>query len=430
MSLSGMTFADRWVRLSHGDSSRASGTISATPTKEVVDNHRPSMSPPGKLAAFAVGVVFLVVVIGLLLGGFVLGVALGPRLDHTSAMLISVILALTPGAIVFAMPDRKSLSGALASLASLLAVMSMTFNIHAVVWVGPHLRPGSIERVLTVLSALIWPALATVTFAAAISRRTGERFGRMASLTGPLATIAINVAVVWLMIAWLAGTLPDWLIIVMVVSASLLLQFVLVPEVLLLMVRRGAAEIPPSARKAKADVEALTQTPVDGPVVVDRGNELSAEVRWRLFRRPVLILSSAMARLDATMLLAVIAHEYAHVSLNHLRTRLAVTIGSWLLAISFATWMQVFGLIHAPQPVATAVVLSAALIAQRFVLSAYVRKQEREADQFAASIAGADAVRAALRMTAVGPVIPSSFSIWMTHDTAEVRQRALHDPAP
>ena len=70
-------------------------------------------------------------------------------------------------------------------------------------------------------------------------------------------------------------------------------------------------------------------------------------------------------------------------------------------------------------------VMIVVLIGQRLLLDANVRRQEREADRFATSVAGADAMRAALSASSVGLVIPSGFSVWMTHDSLGERRRAL-----
>lgn len=385
----------------------------------------------GRVAAIGFVGGILVVTIGLLISGWFLGLGLSQRLDRTSATLINLVFALTPAAIVVAVGHLKTPVIPIATLAILLVVMLATANLHAAVWVGPQLRMGSAARLLTVLSALIWPALAVGALGAAISRRTGDRFAGTASLAGPIAVVAVQTSLAWFVIRLLAGMVPIWLIVLIIVSIGVLLQFVLESEVALLIVRRAAIAVPPTAAKVKSEVEALTQTAADGPVVVDRGEEMTAEIRWRLFGRPVLILSAAMARLDATALMAVIAHEYAHVSLGHLRMRLWLSVGSSLLLVAAITTLaQASGLGSAPQPVAMFLVVTVALIGQRLTLYAYIRRQERDADNFAVSVSGADAMRAALRVTSTGPVVPSGFSTWMTHDSLESRRRALEDRVP
>lgn len=386
------------------------------------------MSSHGRFTAIGVGVGFLVVLIGLLIGGWFLGLALVPHLDATSATLVNLTLALAPAAIVLAKGTRKSLLTALAAIAVLLVALITTTQIHAAVWVTAHLRPGSAERLLTVLSGLVWPILAIGALGAAVSRQTGERFGRTMGLVGTVALQAVHVSVVFALIQLLAGTLPTWLMVLTLVSIGVLLQFVLESEISLLAIRRSSIAVPPSAAKVKSAVETLTKTTVDGPVVVDRKEEMFAEIRGRLFRPPVLVLSAAMAQLDSAPLMAVVAHEFAHASLGHLRMRLWVSIGSLsVLALAVATFAQASGLSNARRPVTTLLVVIVALIGHRLLLHAYMRRQEREADKFATSVAGADAVRAALGITSVGPVIPENFSIWMTHDGLEARRRALED---
>jgi Zn-dependent protease with chaperone function len=384
-----------------------------------------------RLAAFGIGIGILVAAIGLLIGGWFLGLGLAPRLDRASATLVNLLFTLAPAAVLLAKGNRKSVVAALTGLALLLVVMIAMVHIHAGVWTGPHLRSGSGERLLAVLSALIWPVLAASAFAAVVSRQTGQRFGRTASLAGIVVLLAVNVSVVWLLFGLLAGRLPTWLMVLVIVSISVVLQFVIESEFGLLMAKRASIPAPLSVAKAKSEVETQTKISVDGPIVVDRGAETSAEVRARLFRPPVLILSAAIARLESAALTAVIAHEYAHVALGHLRMRLWLSIGSLsVFVLAMATLAQAAGLDDPRRPMARLVMVFAALSAHRFLLYIYFRRQEREADRFAASVAGADAMQAALRMTAVGPVIPSSFSMWMTHDGLEARRNALDERMP
>jgi Zn-dependent protease with chaperone function len=74
------------------------------------------------------------------------------------------------------------------------------------------------------------------------------------------------------------------------------------------------------------------------------------------------------------------------------------------------------------------VLMSVVIVGQQLVLNALIRRQEREADTFAASVAGADAMRAALRVTS-GPGLPAAFSMWTTHDSFETRQTAVEQRA-
>jgi Zn-dependent protease with chaperone function len=227
------------------------------------------------------------------------------------------------------------------------------------------------------------------------------------------------------MVGLLHGVVPAWLMIIVIVSVMLMLQAVIESELSLLMARRRAASVPSAVAKAKADVEAATGITVDGPIVVDRQDALSAQVTWRLFGRPVLVLSTAMARLDPAALTAVIAHEYAHVSMGHLSTRLWLSVVTSIVAVfAIAFLVPMVGLDDAPRPVAMFVFVSVVLVGQRLVLNALIRRQEREADTFAASVAGADAMRAALTATPRSG-LPPAFSMWTTHDSLETRQNTV-----
>ena len=380
-----------------------------------------------RVAAFAFGAAILVATIALLAGGWYLGLALAARVDRTAAMVINALLALTPAAIALAMRTPKTPIMPIVVVAILLVVAIATLNLHAAVWVGPHLPRGSTQRAFTALSALIWPALAIGALLAVVRRRTQKPLGSAATIAALVPWVAVQLALVWILVRLLSGVLPVWLLILVVVIAAVVLQFVVESEVAVLLSRRGATAVPPPAASVKSEMDAMTNAAVEGPLVVDRGDELTAEIRWRLFGRPVLILSTAMAGLEALALRAVIAHEYAHVALGHLRARLWWSIASALLVV--AAMMQAARAITAgsSRPIAMFLIASVALFTQRFCLYALMRRQERAADTFAASVAGADAMRAALRSTAPRLAIPPAFSMWMTHDSPGSRRRALDD---
>jgi Zn-dependent protease with chaperone function len=152
-------------------------------------------------------------------------------------------------------------------------------------------------------------------------------------------------------------------------------------------------------------------------------------------RQSTLVISEQVVQtLSAEQLLAVLAHEAAHVALNHGNRMLtwgvpAAAIG---IALTFAWQMATRTLVPASFRVVGFV--AALLVVQVFrrVYDYYVtRRHEAEADDFATGLVGAAAMLGALEaLGGKGPAAAHVHNRWTTHGTWERRSARIRDKRP
>ena len=146
--------------------------------------------------------------------------------------------------------------------------------------------------------------------------------------------------------------------------------------------------------------------------------------------RSVLIISRSLAdSMPESELLAVLAHEAAHVHLRH--TARKVLWGTVAAVVAIVASMALGAVLGAVLPRSLVVtglfaVVLAVTFARVFWDHAVVRRHEREADAFAVRIAGSAAMLGALqRLGGGGPSSAIVHQRWTTHGTSEERQARI-----
>lgn len=142
--------------------------------------------------------------------------------------------------------------------------------------------------------------------------------------------------------------------------------------------------------------------------------------------RSALVMSeSLVASLPDEQLLAVLAHEAAHVRLNHAWRNVAWAAVGGLCSLIVVITISILIAPWVPRSMALAGVLAAVLpvVMLRGLFDTYVtRRHEAEADEYAVDVAGADALLGALEsLRARGVVGPRMHNRWTTHSTWERR---------
>jgi Zn-dependent protease with chaperone function len=148
--------------------------------------------------------------------------------------------------------------------------------------------------------------------------------------------------------------------------------------------------------------------------------------------RPALVMSeSLVASLPDEQLLAVLAHEAAHVRLNHAWRKAGWAafgaLGSLIVVITISVLMAPW----VPRSLALAGMLAAVLpvVMLRGLYETYVtRRHEAEADEYAVDVAGAEALLGALEsLSARGIAGPRVHHRWTTHGTWEQRVARIRE---
>jgi STE24 endopeptidase len=113
----------------------------------------------------------------------------------------------------------------------------------------------------------------------------------------------------------------------------------------------------------------------------------------------IVFFDTLLARIEAPEIEAVLAHELGHFRLHHVRQRLAVSVFVGLLGLAALAWCarqpEFFSALGVPVPSAPAALLLFTLVVPVFAFFAtpvaawWSRRQEAEADEFAAKYADA-----------------------------------------
>ena len=135
--------------------------------------------------------------------------------------------------------------------------------------------------------------------------------------------------------------------------------------------------------------------------------------------------------LNAPQLLAVLAHEAAHVCLNHFRRKIAWGMVAGLAGLTAGVAAQLLIVPFLPRPLHFAGVLGVLLplVMLRGLYDALViRRHEAEADEFAVETAGGQALIDALGVLAAsGPGEALVHNRWTTHSTWERRAARIRE---
>jgi Zn-dependent protease with chaperone function len=145
----------------------------------------------------------------------------------------------------------------------------------------------------------------------------------------------------------------------------------------------------------------------------------------------LVVSESIPGELTTDQLLAVLAHEAAHVRLNHLRRKVAWGALGAVVGLTTAVVAQILIAPLMPRPLrfAGVLVVVLAIVALRGLYDAFVmRRHEAEADEFAVDVAGATALVDALGALGVcGPPEALMRNRWTTHSTWERRLSRIRE---
>jgi STE24 endopeptidase len=147
------------------------------------------------------------------------------------------------------------------------------------------------------------------------------------------------------------------------------------------------------------------------------------------FRAPtVFTASDVIDDLTEDELAALLAHEGAHIYLNHLWIKGAITMGLGICVV-FAVIMGVQRFQESLSVPALGGLVLAIILGKLSLFNAISRRQEREADAFAAQTVGPDALISALEKIMPPALLAKNvadLTLWSTHDSwPRRRQRIL-----
>lgn len=185
------------------------------------------------------------------------------------------------------------------------------------------------------------------------------------------------------------------------------------------LLRRWSTVVPDDTRRLIDRVADLTGVRFSGIAYFDErfARRPIMEVRMGWMGHLLFLNRTAIEPLTPDELLAILAHEAAHVRLRHLLKE--VVCAACLSWVVMQGLRPVMGLLFASSTIVALNVLIALSVALTVCRNALRRRWEREADDYAASIAGAPAVASALMK------LPAIDVLWGTHDNRDVRVRRL-----
>jgi Zn-dependent protease with chaperone function len=201
-----------------------------------------------------------------------------------------------------------------------------------------------------------------------------------------------------------------------------------------LLSRWEIAAVPSSLITGLAELRSRSGFQFDRVICLDAsyGNGRLAAVA-RTPRAATLIISEPLTNLLASdELLAILAHETAHIELRHFQRKLL--FGLLATGIGFGCYVLVFMALNRviPREMHLAPILVLMMLGA-FGRQSYealvTRRHEREADEYAANAVGAGALLRALDRLGAGrsPIVMANR--WTTHSTWEIRSRRLRDMA-
>jgi Zn-dependent protease with chaperone function len=338
-----------------------------------------------------------------------------------------------------------------ASFLLLLALAPLTFSYLLVLGgesIPRPIGPGLVSffTVVVMLLAVLAAAAALPAIILVATLRSGrppELHQLRQGVTPQLLTASTGAVMALLALLLLATTLwassPQWRV-PAILSVALGSPLLLLPVGAYLYQRllsRGRAAQPPSAlleglqelrdlRGFEFDEVLCLQAPFGGGRV--------CQVVTRPGRSTLVISESIADDLSSAQLLAVLAHEAAHVRLNHFRRKIAWGVIAGITTLTTAIVAQTLFLPVLPRALqfAGALGILLPLFLLRSLYDAFViRRHEAEADEFAIDTAGGQALLDALCVLgASGPGELLVHNRWTTHSTWErrvhrIRQKSL-----
>lgn len=363
---------------------------------------------------------------------------LGERLLPVGVALLAVVLFALPAALISVpaprprQPALEVAGGTICLVAPLLAfflVLATPLARTVALWIG---RGVVVVAVLGLFASAAGAGLALV-----LSNRVEGRTAGRLVLTGWNLTSWVLRLAVFLgssaVIDAIVATVP-WPLAIARIIVSGPFFFLLILLRMWLAVIAGAAfdvwilrllSAPPpeklsaALRVVGARVRLSFRTPIF--LVGVAGSANVAEVHWRPFLHPVLIVSrQTVEALDAGALEAVLAHEAAHVLWGHLASRLVSSFAVFAALMAAFAWLN-------PTVGGLGMVVAFGLTHQ-FVMFAVIRRQEEQADLYAAETVDPRSLLDALAQLSDNIVEPygvPDLSIWTTHGSWRRRRDRL-----
>lgn len=393
-----------------------------------------------------VGLLTVVTGIAILAGG------LAAQRVYESAPTLSVVLAVLIGLGLYVLVRAVASRDTNASVRAGILVASTCFAIfYSIVLAGEHWRPhrsvdavGRVMEALTLLARLMCAAALPIVIAAAAAwHARGEARGRVP--TGALAPVlvsaglstaafAISMGVFLAAVAAVPRGAAAYVALLLTPTLPIVFQGVWTYAYVRIVSRWEVEALPDSLVQGLANLRARCGFQFDRVICLDGryGNGRIGAVASTL-RSATLIMSEPLAALlDRDELLAVLAHETAHVELRHARRR--TVFGLVATAVGLAVYVLLFVILNPVIPrelrLAQIIVMGMLLSVGRGAYDRLVtRRHEQEADAYAARAAGAGMLLRALEKLGAGRSPIRKANRWTTHSTWEIRSQRLRELA-
>ncbi len=392
------------------------------------------------------GAVITAVLAGILAGG------LGAKLLHDAYPTIAILVAPPLGMGLYVLVRAIANASGNPFLRAAVTLSATCFTIfYFVVLAGEDWRPvRSADAVVRLLQAVAFlarilgaAALAVVIAGGAAWKVAGEarRTVRPDALAPFMVSAGLGAGAFTLSMATLVASIA------LLPRAASLYVLVVIPFVLplifngvwtymyvRLLSRWEVEALPEALVNGLADLRSRCGFQFDRVVCLDAcyGNGRVGAVTSTLRSTTLFISEPLPGVLDRHELLAILAHETAHVELRHFRRKLV--FGLLATAIGFGCYMVVLmaldGLVPRNLRLAQFLLIGALYSLARSIYDTSVtRRHEREADEYAARAAGAGALLRALEKLGGGRSPIAMANRWTTHSTWEIRSRRLQDMA-
>jgi Zn-dependent protease with chaperone function len=419
---------------------------SADATARAVDSVAPATGARGatdSTAPVPVGLTISVVVLALVVGGGAAGLIQGatPRLAWAAGIGLCGGLFVVTRWLARSAPTHARFLVVVA-----LACVTLSYLLTLGGESTPRPIGGSATSFFTFVVMLLAVAGAAVAVPALIlvtalrSGQTHEPHQLRLDITPHLLTASTGAAMLLLALLLLATALwassPEWRVLA-IVSVGLGSPVVLLPLAAYMYLRLLSRwRVPQHPRALLEGLETLwdrTGFAFDDVLCLRAtfGNGRVCQVVTRPGHSTLVLSESIADNLNAPQLLAVLAHEAAHVCLNHLRRKIAWGAVAGVAVVTTAVAAQMLAGPFLPRSLKFAGMLGVLLplLMLRGLYDALVtRRHEAEADEFAVDTAGGQALIDALDVLgASGPGAALVHNRWTTHSTWERRAAKIRE---
>lgn len=406
----------------------------------------PRASDALSVEAAPVGATIVALCVAMATGG------LAARSLHEAQPVLAIALAPALGLGLYALVRLMNVAKASLSVRSMAIVFATGFAmIYYLVLAGETYRPHRssdpivrLEQGLTLLLWLFGAAAVPIAIAAIGAWRAGgatRRHVRPGARAPFFVTVGLGAATfsvsMGILVAAMA-VLPRaaYVYALLAILFVLPLAFHSVQTYLYgrILSRWEVESIPDPLVRALAELRSRCSFQFDRVICLDAGysNGRVAAVTSSIRSATLLLSEPLVGLLDRDELLAVLAHETAHVELNHVRRKLIFGVLATAIGITSYTLVSV-GLdqiLPRDLRLARVLLLGPLLSVGRRAYDLFVtRKHECEADVYAARAAGAGALLRALEKLGASRDSTRIANRWTTHSTWETRSRRLRNMA-